>query len=84
MKGEDGRKVYENCKDWMYHFLIALSMCIMLYLGYNESRMLMSLMVFGLALPVGLVVKQTSSKYVFVYAYFISELIVDEAYRILF
>lgn len=77
-------KVYENCKDWMYHFLIALSMCIMLYLGYNESRMLMSLIVFVLALPIGFAVKQTSAKYVFVYAYFISELIVDEAYRILF
>lgn len=76
--------VYKNCKNWIYHFLIAISVCIMIYMGYTESRILMSIIVFAIALIIGMYIKHTGAKFVFVYAYFVSELIVDEAYRILF
>lgn len=77
-------KIYANCRHWIYHFLIAFSMIVMLYLAYNESRVLMSLTIFICTLPIGLLIKNDSSKFVFVYAYFVSELIVDEVYRMLF
>lgn len=77
-------KVYDSCKHWIYHFLIAFSLFIMLYLAYNESRILLSLIVFGLSLIIGMIISHTSSKYTFVYGYFVSELIVDEVYRMIF
>jgi TctA family transporter len=77
-------KVYDSCKHWIYHFLIAFSLFIMLYLAYNESRILLSLIVFGLSLVIGMIISHTSSKYTFVYGYFVSELIVDEVYRMIF
>lgn len=76
--------LYQSSRKLIYYSLIALACSMMIYSGWEEQRLVLNLLVFGLTLPIGFFVTHVASKFIFVYGYFVSELIVDEAYRIIF
>ena len=76
--------LYQSSRKLIYYSLIALACSMMIYSGWEEQRLLLNLAVFGFTLPIGFYIVHNASKFIFVYGYFVSELIVDEAYRIIF
>lgn len=76
--------LYQSSRKLIYYSLIALACGMMMYSGWEEQRLVLNLLVFGITLPIGFFVTHVASKFIFIYGYFVSELIVDEAYRIIF
>ncbi len=76
-------QVYNNYRKYVYLILTGVAISMMIYAGIDESRLLLNLLVFFIVLPFGFIVKHTASKFILVYGYFVSELIVDEVYRMI-
>ena len=75
--------IYNNYRTWVYCILTVVAMTMMVYAGLEESRLILNIVVFIVVLPFGFIVKHTASKFILVYGYFVSELIVDEVYRMI-
>ena len=75
--------MYNNYRKYVYLILTGVAISMMIYAGIDESRLLLNLLVFFIVLPFGFIVKHTASKFILVYGYFVSELIVDEVYRMI-
>jgi len=75
--------IYNNYRKWIYCILTSVALIMMIYAGIEESRLILNIVVFFLVLPFGFIVKHVASKFILVYGYFVSELIVDEVYRMI-
>lgn len=75
--------IYNNYRKFVYIILTTVALSMMIYAGIEESRLILNLLVFAVVLPIGFIIKHIASKFILVYGYFVSELIVDEVYRMI-
>jgi putative tricarboxylic transport membrane protein len=74
--------IYSVLSKYVYLIVAAISIAMMLWLGYHEHRFWFYIVSFFISLIVGmLTTKYDNEKFVFVYAYFVSTIMSDEIYR---
>lgn len=72
---------YWKIKTWIYPVVLIFCFMMLLYVAYNDNNLLVNLVVFFIALPLGLSIKNVESKFVMMFGFFMSSFVIDEFYR---
>jgi hypothetical protein len=75
-------RFYNIIKDYSYIGVAVISIVAMLFFAVSEYRLLLSLLTFAVSLIIGLIINDERPKFVLLICYFISEIYIDEFYRI--
>lgn len=73
--------VYHNFKNILYPLIIFILISILFFQALEQERIYLFSITFLISLCVGLIIKNTESKFAFIYAFFVSTLFLDEFYR---
>lgn len=73
--------LYNWAKQWIYHAIILVVFAAVCYAGYSDHNIVLPLITFIVASIVGMLIPYEDSKFVLVFGFFLSDSIVDNAYR---
>lgn len=73
--------LYNWAKKWIYHAIIFVVVASVCYAGYTDHNVVLPLITFIVASTVGMLIPYEDSKFVLVFGFFLSDSIVDNAYR---
>jgi len=74
-------RLYHQIKDWIYPALLITVMALMITVAWLDHQLLLSIMVFGLSVIAGLLLRDQPSKMVMIFGFFLSDSVLDEIYR---
>jgi len=73
--------LYNWAKKWIYHAIILVVVASVCYAGFNDHNVVLPLITFIVASTIGMLIPYEDSKFVLVFGFFLSDSIVDNAYR---
>lgn len=74
-------QIYDWMKYWIYPGMIAIVTLMVLYVASDERQLWLALMTYLVAMLVGFVIKHQDSKFVLIFAFFLSDSMLDNLYR---
>ena len=74
-------KIYESVSSSIYHIMIFVTTVLVLWIGYTEHQLLLSVIVFVFGLLLGWRIREIDSKFVLIFSFFLSNTVLDEFYR---
>jgi hypothetical protein len=75
--------LYTKSKQWIYHAMLALVVFIVFWVGYSENQFWLAVSVMMVSSVIGKIIKHEDSKFVLVFAFFLSDYAIDNFYRLL-
>jgi putative tricarboxylic transport membrane protein len=76
--------MYVKMKRVIYLLVSVLCLSVMIYNAVNDSQLVLSIITFVASLILGISYKHDQVKFVLIYTFFVSSLVMDEVYRIFF
>jgi TctA family transporter len=74
-------RIYDFLRSWIYSGMIIAVSTMVLYVGYSENQLFLASMTYAVAVLVGLAVRYQDSKFVLIFAFFLSNSMLDNLYR---
>ena len=74
-------KIYESVSSSIYYIMIFVTTVLVLWIGYTEHQLLLSVIVFVFGLLLGWRIQEIDSKFVLIFSFFLSNTVLDEFYR---
>lgn len=75
-------KLYAKMQKFIYPLVATICLLLMGYMAIEESQFILSLFTFAFSLALGLIIKSEEPKFVLIYTFFVSTIILDEFYRL--
>jgi putative tricarboxylic transport membrane protein len=73
--------IYNKFSRYIYHIIITIVIMIIFWAGMSENQLWLGVIVFFIASFVGILIPHEDSKFVLVFAFFLSHNIIDGLYR---
>jgi len=74
-------RLHNYAKDQIYKLAGIICLAIMNFIAYADNQLILSVSVFVIALIAATIVKLEDNKFIFIFAFFISDILTDELYR---
>jgi putative tricarboxylic transport membrane protein len=74
-------KIYQSASSSIYYLMISATTALVLWIGYTEHQLLLSVIVFMFGLLLGWHIREIDSKFVLIFSFFLSNTVLDELYR---
>ena len=73
--------IYCKMQKYVYHVLLVSCAGVLLWVAWLDHNLMVSIMVFLVILPLGMMIRNVESKFVLLFGFFMSDFIIDEFYR---
>jgi TctA family transporter len=74
--------IYTRLSKFVYHIILLVSVFIVLYTGYQDNQLTLTILTFVLSIIAGLFIKNSESKLVMVFAFFIAGNVYGDVVRL--
>jgi putative tricarboxylic transport membrane protein len=72
---------YWKIKTWVYPTMLIFCTGVLLYVAWTDNNLMVSAVVFLIALLFGTIIKNIESKFVMMFGFFMADFVIDEFYR---
>ena len=73
--------LYWKIRFWVYPIMLVFCSAVLLYIAWTDYNLMVSAVVFLIALFFGTVIKNIESKFVMMFGFFMADFVIDEFYR---